>query len=235
MFSSYGKQVLILNILNEWCELTTGVKGYNQILIIVFSFLRFLVDDLVASYARLKDSASVDAEEIEEEEITDAEGELNEKRSQSENICRNEEMADKEHNISLYEAHANVIFDLSAVAEIVTYKSSVVGVSSLRLVHSCLYMLNINYAVVTLNNRIPLICISGKLSFCSRRGKSILQPLRCLRRLYLRWTRKLPSDFQLCSFVLLQLCILIPKGMFHTCPFYAAVSIQLLNRYVIMS
>ncbi len=85
-----------------------------------------MVDDLVKSYDVLSTIASGEAEDVaEEEEITDAEGVMK-------TAC---EAAEEEHGaknaeelITVHEAYANVVFDLSVIAEIVTYKSSVVGV-----------------------------------------------------------------------------------------------------------
>ena len=87
-----------------------------------------MVDDLEANYALLKDCISTNAEEIEEEEITDAEGERNDKKPEAKNAEECTDYTEAENRILVYEAHCNVIFDLSVIAEIVTYKSSVVGV-----------------------------------------------------------------------------------------------------------
>ena len=94
---------------------------------------RFLVDDLRMSYKRLEDCVTVDMKEIEEEaELTDAEGERNRKLNELEasESERSQENSDVESSITYNEAHCNVIFDLTVIAEIVTYKSSVVGVSN---------------------------------------------------------------------------------------------------------
>lgn len=85
------------------------------------------MDDLTSSYALLKERSDADAGESEDEEITDAEGERNERKSPSKELERN--CKRREMSLSSYEAHCFVIFDLSVIAEIVTYKSSVVGVS----------------------------------------------------------------------------------------------------------
>lgn len=98
-------------------------------LIVDFVTRRFIVDDLTKSYGVLKEAASAEAEEIVEEEITDAEGELKNNKSAGSNIERIEEDKELQDVQPTHEAYASVIFDLSVIAEIATYKSSVVGVS----------------------------------------------------------------------------------------------------------
>ena len=76
----------------------------------------------------MKDAASAEAEEIAEEEITDAEGELKNNKTAGSNIEGTEEDKEAQDVQPTHEAYASVIFDLSVIAEIATYKSSVVGV-----------------------------------------------------------------------------------------------------------
>ena len=76
----------------------------------------------------MKVAASAEAEEIAEEEITDAEGELKNNKTAGSNVEGTEEDKKPRDGQPTHEAYASVIFDLSVIAEIATYKSSVVGV-----------------------------------------------------------------------------------------------------------
>ena len=116
-------QVSFHGIKDNATSLTLGI-------IVDFIIPRFIVDDLTKSYSVLKDAASAEAEEIAEEEITDAEGELKNNKITGSNIQGTEGNEEKPQDVQpTHEAYASVVFDLSVIAEIATYKSSVVGVS----------------------------------------------------------------------------------------------------------
>ena len=88
-----------------------------------------MVDDLTTNYKCLEDLVAIDMENDDEENITDAEGERNEIIPQLETTRKSHYNTEADESVAVYEAQCNVIFDLSVIAEIVTYKSSVVGVS----------------------------------------------------------------------------------------------------------
>ena len=95
-----------------------------------------MVDDLTKSYKILLETALIAAEENNEEEITDAEGVAKEVPvviATTEGQDEEQGKETEEDLLATHEAYANVIFDLAVIAEIATYKSSVVGVSWSRL------------------------------------------------------------------------------------------------------
>ena len=87
-----------------------------------------MVDDLIKNYKCLEDLVAIDMEN-DDENITDAEGEQSDSIPQLEAARNSHYNNEADESAAVYEAQCNVIFDLSVIAEIVTYKSSVVGVS----------------------------------------------------------------------------------------------------------
>ena len=85
-----------------------------------------MADDVAENFHTLKVLTAADWDELTGEEITDAEGEMANSDAAVEAELQSKQC---ENGSRAEEIHDHIIFDLSVLAEIVTYKSAIVGVS----------------------------------------------------------------------------------------------------------
>eukprot|EP00795_Rhopilema_esculentum_P008911 gene8911-16536_t len=91
---------------------------------IVQAAYKCLADDVAENFHTLKALTAADWDDVTGEEITDAEGEMANSEATKEAEIQSKQC---ENGSRAEEIHDHIIFDLSVLAEIVTYKSAIVG------------------------------------------------------------------------------------------------------------